>query len=287
MWSVWHFLFAPGVFRDPFMLSTWEGASIVAVLAGMIGFFVILRGTAFASHALPKGGFAGAAAAALLGINTLWGLTVFSVSGALAIGWLGRRGRHDVVIALILVFLLGSGALFLNLSDMYAPEIYSLLFGEILGITPAEVRDTAIIGLVSIIILLLVYRPLLYVSVLPESAQARGLSVRRMEMVFLFLVGLTSAVTVPIVGALLTFSLMVAPAAAASYLAKRPGMAMILSVVISLASVWLSILLSFDTGWPVGFFVASLSAFAYFLARFATARRRAIFPKAHRQPAEM
>ncbi|QRF24551.1 metal ABC transporter permease [Alicyclobacillus sp. TC] len=269
------------------MLSTWEGASIVAVLAGMIGFFVILRGTAFASHALPKGGFAGAAAAALLGINTLWGLTVFSVSGALAIGWLGRRGRHDVVIALILVFLLGSGALFLNLSDMYAPEIYSLLFGEILGITPAEVRDTAIIGLVSIIILLLVYRPLLYVSVLPESAQARGLSVRRMEMVFLFLVGLTSAVTVPIVGALLTFSLMVAPAAAASYLAKRPGMAMILSVVISLASVWLSILLSFDTGWPVGFFVASLSAFAYFLARFATARRRAIFPKAHRQPAEM
>ena len=123
-----------------FMVNAWTVASIVAVVAGLVGFFVVLRGSAFVAHAVPNGSFAGAAGASLIGINTLVGLGVFSLLGALGIGLLGRRGRHDVVTALALVLMLGLGSLFLSLSVEYAPEVYSLLFGEVLGISSNEVR---------------------------------------------------------------------------------------------------------------------------------------------------
>jgi zinc/manganese transport system permease protein len=110
-----------------FMVNAWIVASIVAVVGGAVGFFVVLRGSAFVAHAVPNGSFAGAAAASLVGVNTLLGLGVFAVGGALGIGFLSRRGRHDVATALTLVFMLGLGALFLSFSVQYAPEIYSLL----------------------------------------------------------------------------------------------------------------------------------------------------------------
>src|SRR5215831_10213154 len=118
-----------------YMVNTWTVATIVAVIAGVVGFFVVLRGSAFPAHAIPKGAFAGAAGASLLGINTLIGLAAFSLLGALAIGTLGRRGRQDVVTALALVLMLALGAAFLSLTTQYEPEIYSLLFGEILGVS--------------------------------------------------------------------------------------------------------------------------------------------------------
>ena len=118
-----------------FMVNAWIVASVVAAVAGVVGFFVVLRGSAFVAHALPNGSFAGAAGAALVGVNTLIGLAVFSLLGALGIGLLGRRGRHDVATALTLVMMLALGALFLSLSVQYAPEVYSLLFGEVLGIS--------------------------------------------------------------------------------------------------------------------------------------------------------
>src|ERR1700678_3034589 len=119
-----------------FMVNTWLVATVVAIVGGAVGFFIVLRGSAFVAHAIPNGSFAGAAGASLLSISTLIGLGVFSIAGALSIGLLGRRGRHDVATALTLVFMLGLGALFLSFSSEYAPEIYSLLFGEILGISP-------------------------------------------------------------------------------------------------------------------------------------------------------
>lgn len=267
MSTLWSWLFPPGLFSSSFMVDTWEGASIVAVIAGIVGFFVVLRGSAFVAHALPKGGFAGAACATFFGFNSILGLAMFSVGGALGIAWLGRRGRHDVVTALTLVFLLGTGALFLNLNNLYAPEIYSLLFGEILGITHQEVLDTAAIGVISVVLLGFLYRPLLLLSILPTTAEARGIRPRRMETVFLIVVGLATAVTVPIVGALLSFSLMIAPAAAARYWTIRPLHAMGLSAAIAVFIVALSIFLSYDTGWPVGFFVAALAAAVYALSR--------------------
>jgi zinc/manganese transport system permease protein len=126
-----------------FMVNAWIVASIVAVVAGLVGFFVVLRGAAFVAHAIPNGSFAGAAGAALVGAGTLLGLAVFSLLGAVGIGLLGRRGRHDVATALGLVAMLGTGALFVDVGQAYAPAIYSLLFGEVLGVSRSELVPTA------------------------------------------------------------------------------------------------------------------------------------------------
>src|SRR5579859_7961133 len=128
-----------------FMVNTWTVATIVAAVAGVVGFFVVLRGSAFVADALPTGAFAGAAGASLVGVSTLVGLGVFSLLGALGIGWLGRRSRHDVATALTLVMMLGLGSLFLSLSTQYESEIYSLLFGEVLGISVNEIAPVALL----------------------------------------------------------------------------------------------------------------------------------------------
>ncbi|HEX4082702.1 MAG TPA: metal ABC transporter permease, partial [Acidimicrobiales bacterium] len=150
------------------MVHAWVVATIVAIVAGVVGFFVVVRGASFVAHAIPQSGFAGAAGAGLLGVDTLVGLGVFALISALTIGWLGRRGRHDVVTALAVVMMLGLGALFLSWSQEYAPELYALLFGEILGVTTSEIVVTAVLAAVSIAAVVLLYRPLLLNSIVPE-----------------------------------------------------------------------------------------------------------------------
>ena len=157
-----------------FMVNTWTVATIVAVVAGVVGFFIVLRGSSFVADAVPQGAFAGAAGASLIGVSTLVGLGVFALIGALGIGWLGRRSRQDVATALALVVMLGLGALFLSLSVEYAPEIYSLLFGEVLGVSTSEVAPVAAIGAVCVAAIIVMYRPLMLSSVLPEVGEARG-----------------------------------------------------------------------------------------------------------------
>ena len=130
-----------------FMLNTWIAASIVAVIAGVTGFFAVVRGQSFAAHAIPNGAFAGAAGAGLLGFNVIWGLVVFAIGGALSIGTFGRKARQDVVTALSLVLMLGLGALFVSVSSQYAQQAYSLLFGEVYGVASNEVWPIAGIGL--------------------------------------------------------------------------------------------------------------------------------------------
>jgi zinc/manganese transport system permease protein len=250
-----------------FMVNAWEVASIVAVVAGVVGFFTVLRGSAFAAHAIPNGSFAGAAGASLIGVSTLLGLGVFSLAGALGIGVLGRRGRHDVVTALALVMMLGLGVLFLSFSEEYAPAVYSLLFGEVLGISPNEVVPTAILGALCILAIAVSYRPLMLSSILPEVGEARGVSSFRMEMLFLIVLALATAMTVPVVGTLLIFSLMIGAPAAARSFTDRPLMAMALSVAVALLIVWFAIAASYETNYPVGFFVGVLSAAAYTLGR--------------------
>jgi zinc/manganese transport system permease protein len=255
------------------MLNTWIAASIVAVVAGTIGFFVVLRGSAFVAHTIPNGAFAGAAGASLIGVSSILGLGVFSLLGALGIGWLGRRGRHDVVTGLALVVMLGLGSLFLSFSVEYAPEIYSLLFGEVLGIARSELWPIAGLGVACLVAVAFFFRPLLFASVLPDVAEARGVRQYRMELCFLLLVALTTTVTVPIVGTFLMFSLMVAPAGAARSFTNRPGVAVVLSVAIALVTVWLAIAVSYETNWPIGFFVGAFGAFSYGLGRLFAAWR--------------
>jgi zinc/manganese transport system permease protein len=245
------------------MINAWEVASLVAVVAGLIGFFTVLRGAAFAAHAVPNGSFAGAAGATLIGVNTILGLGVFSLLGALLIGWLRRRGRADVVTALVLVLMLGLGSLFLSLSVAYAPEVYSLLFGEVLGVSPNEVLPTAALAVVCVAAIALVYRPLMLASVLSEVGEARGVSSFRIELCFLVVLALATTMTVPVVGTLLIFSLMIGAPAAARAFTDRPGRALVLSVAIALVTVWAAIAASYMSSYPVGFFVGSISAGAY------------------------
>jgi zinc/manganese transport system permease protein len=247
------------------MANTWIAASIVAVIAGVTGFFAVLRGETFAAHAIPNGAFAGAAGAALLGVNVIWGLAVFAIAGALGIGTLGSKARHDVVTALALVLMLGVGALFVSWSSEYAQQAYSLLFGEVLGVPGDELWPIAGIGLLAIVAIGIAFRRLMLTSAMPEVAQARGVSVRGMEIYFLVVMALATSMTVPVVGALLMFSLMIGPPAAARSVTARPGLALALSVAIALATVWLSIALSYRTNWPIGFFVGIGGALFYLI----------------------
>jgi zinc/manganese transport system permease protein len=262
------------MFAAGFMMNAWITATIVAVVAGVVGYFVVLRGAAFPAHAIPKGAFAGAAGASLLGINTLIGLAVFSLLGALGIGSMRRRGRQDVVTALTLVMMLALGAAFLSRTTEYEPQIYSLLFGEVLGVSTNQILPVLLLGIVCISAVAVIYRPLLLSSIVPEVAEARGVRSRRMEICFLVIVALATAMTVPVVGALLIFSLMIGPPAAARSLTSRPGLAMIASVVIALVTVWVAIAAAYLYNWPVGFFVGTLGALSYGIGRGWAAWRR-------------
>jgi zinc/manganese transport system permease protein len=258
-----------------FMTSTWLVATIAAAVAGAVGYFIVLRGSAFVADAVPQGAFAGAAGASLIGVSTLLGLGVFALAGALGIGWLSRRSRHDVATALALVVMLGLGALFLSLSDQYAPEIYALLFGEVLGVSANEVAPVALIGAGCIAAIIVLYRRLLLSSVLPELAAARGVRSHRIETCFLVVVALATSMALPVVGALLIFSLMIGPPAAARSFTDSPVIALLLSVLIALITVWAAIAASFWSNWPVGFFVGTLGAVCYCIGRGWARWRRA------------
>lgn len=256
-----------------FMVNAWEAATIVAIVAGVVGFFAVLRGSAFAAHSLPNGAFAGAAGASLIGVNTLVGLGVFSLGGAFAIAGLGRRARNDVATALTIVLMLGFGDLFLSRTTEYAPQIYSLLFGEVLGISTNEILPTAAIAAACIIAVLVLYRPLMLSSVLPEVAEARGIKAGLIDLAFLVVIALTTTMAVPVVGSLLIFSLLIGPPAAARAFTSRPLRAMALSVVLALITVWAAIAVSYVSNLPIGFFVGTISAFAYAAGRAWSAGR--------------
>lgn len=249
------------------MLNAWAAASIVAVVAGVVGFFVVLRGEAFAAHAIPNGAFAGAAGAGLIGVSPVAGLGAFALLGALGIGALGRRGRQDVAVGLAIVTMLGLGALFLSMTTGYAPEVYSLLFGEVLGVASSELVPTGLVAAFAIAAAGTLYRPLMLSSVAPDVASARGVSPGRMDACFLVVIALGTSLAVPVVGTLLTFSLLISPAAAARSFASRPGAAMAGSVAISLLIVWSGLAISFVSNLPVGFFVGSFGALVYAAGR--------------------
>jgi zinc/manganese transport system permease protein len=250
-----------------FMVNTWIAATLVAVVAGAVGFFVVMRGSAFVAHAVPSGSFAGAAAAVLVGVNELIGLGVFSVLAALGIGVLGRRGRFDVAVALTLVSMVGLGFLLLSFTGDYQESVYSLLFGEILGVSSSQVRATALLAVLTVAAIVALYRPLLLASVLPDGAAARGVNPFRVELCFLIVVALATTMTVPVSGTTLIFTLLIGPAAAARSLTARPERALLLSIVLAEVVMWAAIAAQYQANWPVGFFVGTFSAVVYALGR--------------------
>jgi zinc/manganese transport system permease protein len=252
-----------------FMINSWIVATIVAATAGLVGYFVVLRGASFAAHALPLSAFPGAAAAALLGVNEIAGLVVFAGLGVLGIHGFSRQGRPEVATALTLVLLLGIGTLLLSLGHDYAQMVDALLFGQVLGVSRAAIWPIAGLSALAAGATLMLLRPLLLSAVSPELARARAIAPGRMDLMFLLILALAEIVALPVVGALLVFSLMVGPASAARNLTDRPWLGLVLSVGLALAIVWLALALSYQTNWPIGFFVGGFGALAYALGRAA------------------
>jgi len=249
-----------------FMQHAFEAGTIVAIIAGIVGYFVVLRRSSFAAHALSHVGFAGAAGAVLFGVDPILGLLLFTSGGGVTIAILGRRAAsRDVQIGTVLAFMLGLGVLFISLYSGYATEAYSILFGEILGISSGDVLVTLVASLVILLLTVVVYRPLLFSSLDEDVAEAKGLPTLLLGIIFMLLVAVATSISVQVVGVLLIFALMVTPAAIAQRFAKRPLKGIVISVFIALIATWIGLFVSFYEPYPVSFFITSIVFMIYIL----------------------
>ena len=252
------------MFEYDFMRNAFAAAAIVAIVSGLVGYFVVLRGQTFAGHALAHVGFTGATGAVLIGVTPIWGLVIATVTAGVGMGAIGERlAGRDVAIGIVLALSLGLGLLFLHFFTAYATQATALLFGNVLAVDVGTVRTLLWLGVVSVGILAVISRPLLFASLLPELAEAKGVSLRLYSVLFLAIVALAVAECVQIVGALLVFALMVGPAAAAQRLTTRIGNGLLLSAGLALLEAWTGIALAFYTDWPTSFWITALSAAAY------------------------
>ena len=269
-----------GLFALEFMRNAFITGTCIALAAGVVGYFLVLRNQVFTTDALGHVAFTGSLGALVAGIDLLAGVFGSCIGVALAIGTFGGRGRgRDVAIGSVFAWVLGIGVLFLSLyttsrSAASGNVGVSVLFGSILGLQPAQVVAGSIAGIATCAIALLVARPLLFVSVDPDVAAARGVPARALAALFLVLVAATVAESVQAVGALLVFALMVTPAATAQNVSSRPWLGMALSACIAVAVLWAGLVLSFYVSLPVSFFVTAL-AFAAYLASEVAKRWRA------------
>jgi zinc/manganese transport system permease protein len=253
----------------PFMVNAFRAGAIVAVVAGAVGWFMVLRRQTFAGHTLSVVAFPGAALATLAGFSLSLGYFGFCVAAALAVAAL-RRGREpggseeSAATGTVQAFLLACGYLFMALYKGLLEGPQSLLFGSFLGITDGQVAVLAVAGLAVLVALAAIGRPLLFASVDPQVAAARGVPVRLLSVAFLVLLGAATAEAAQITGALLVFALMVLPAATAQVLTARPGLSLLLTVVVGFAVTWAGLVAAFYQPYPLGFFVTSF-AFALFL----------------------
>ena len=251
-----------------FMRNAFEAGTIIALVAGLVGYFVVLRRSAFASHALGHTGFSGAAAAVLVGVDPVYGLLVFTMVTASGMALLGNRASNrDVEIGTVLAFALGLGLLFLSLYQGYATEAYSILFGEVLGISTAGVDFTFWTGLIVIAVVAMIYRPLLFASLDEDVAEAKGMPMLFLNLAFLLLLAVTISIAVQIIGVLLIFALMVTPAAIAVRLTKRAATAVIVSIVVAMTAVWAGLFIGFYEPYPVSFFIVGIVFVEYVCIR--------------------
>lgn len=257
-----------------FMQNAYAAGTIIALVSAVVGFFVVVRGLSFAAHALSHIGFAGATGAVVLGTDPLFGLLAFTIAAGLAMGAIGERLRgRDVAIGIVLAFALGLGALFLSLYTRYANQAYNILFGTILGVSQGDVLVSLVLGIVVLAAVGVVYRPLLFASVDPEVAAARGVPVEALGGAFLVIVAVAVAEAVQVVGVLLIFTLLVAPAATAGYLTTRPASAIALGGVLALLETWIGITLAYYSKFPVSFYISAIGFALYLAARLLTGWR--------------
>jgi zinc/manganese transport system permease protein len=250
-----------------FMRNAFVAGGIVAIVAGTVGFFLVLRNLTFAGHALSHVGFAGATGAALVGVAPLWGLLLFTLAAAMAMGALGDRLRNrDVAVGVILSLALGFGVLFLYLYTTHATQATAILFGNVLGVSRDVVWGLLGLGAASLLALAAIARPLLFATLEPELAEARGVSLRLISVLFLMIVAVAVAEAAQVVGVLLVFALMVGPAATSLALTSRIGTGIALSVILAIGETWAGTALAYVTDWPTTFWIVLLSSLAYLLS---------------------
>lgn len=256
-----------GLFGYQFVQNAFVAGTVIAIVCAVIGYFVVIRAQAFAGHALSHIGFAGATGAALLGLSAFTGTLLFTVFAALGMGALGKRiqGR-DVEIGMILSFALGLGVLFLKLYTANASEAVGILFGSILSVTSTDIIMSIISATITLIFLLVIFRPLLFSSVDPEVAEARGVPVQMLSIFFMVLLAVAVTGAILVVGVLLVFALLIAPAATAQHVTKRPSTTILLSIALGLFFTWGGLSLALLFHGPVSFFIAGLASVSYLLA---------------------
>ncbi len=262
------------MFALDFMRNAFVAGGCIAFAAGLVGYFVVLRNQVFTTDALGHVAFTGSLGGLLAGLNLLVGVFGSCIAVALAIGTLGGRGRgRDVAVGTVFAWVLGVGVLFLSLyttsfSAASGNVGVSVLFGTILGLQPTQVVVASLAAAATVVATLVVARPLLFMSLDPDVALARGVPTRLLTAVFMVLVAVTVAEAVQAVGALLIFALMVTPAAVAQNVSSRPWLGMALSALIALAVVWTGLVLAFYISYPASFFITTLAFVLYLASRF-------------------
>jgi zinc/manganese transport system permease protein len=261
------FVYNPGwltLMKLNFMQNALLGGTIVAVATGLIGYFVILRHASFAAHSLAHIGLPGATGAILIGAPVTLGLFVFCTLGSLFIGVFNKKiSERDIATGTILAFATGLGMFFANMTSSSTKPLQAALFGNLLGIDPAQIKVFALMLAVVICVLLVIYRPLLFATINTEVAYAKGVKVQALSITFMVLLALVTTMSIQVVGTLLIFALLITPAASAIEITAKPYAAILLSVFFSLFSVWAGLFLSAMFPLPPSFIIVSLSTFIW------------------------
>jgi zinc/manganese transport system permease protein len=253
------------MFEYDFMRTAFAASGVAALLAGTVGFFLVLRGQTFAGHALSHVGFTGATGAVLFGLSPLGGLVGFTFVAGIGMGLFGEKlAERDVAIGMMLSLALGLGLLFLHFYTSAATQATALLFGNVLGVDDSALLSLIAMAVVSLAALGLIQRPLIFASLQAELAEARGVPLRFVSAAFLAIVAVAVAECAQIVGVLLVFTLMVGPAAAAQNFSRRLVGGVALAAGLSIAEAWGGLTLAFYSDWPTSFWITALSGLVYF-----------------------
>ena len=276
------------ILTSPFMGNALAGGTIVALAAGLIGYFVIVRNTAFAAHALAHIGLPGATGAVLLGLPVAFGLGVFCVGGALVIGALGTRASdREVATGTVLALATGFGLFFNSLATKSSSTMTNVLFGNLLAISHEQLVIFAVLLVVLTVSVGVIYRPLLFSSVNSQVAEAKSVPVRLLSMLFMALLGLAVTMAVQAVGTLLLFALVVTPAATAIMLTPRPPAAMAISTGISVVSVWVGVAMSAMFNLPPSFVIVTIACSTWLVVWTVERQVRPASTAARRASAEL
>jgi zinc/manganese transport system permease protein len=261
--------FVNDIYSYAFLRNAFAAGTMAAIVNSLIGYFVVLRAQNFAGHALSHIGFAGAAGAGLVGMTPATGQLSLTLLAAVAMGSLGKRtSKSDVAVGITLAFALGLGILFLFFYTNYAGRAMSILFGDLLGVSTHLLKMMLIYSLISLLGLAIIFKPLLFSTLEPELAEAKGVSLTLISILFFLLTAIAITEASQVVGILLVFALLIGPAASAASCTRTVWSGLGLSLILGIIIVWLGIALTYFTNWPSSFWISSLSFISYLLFRW-------------------